>query len=111
MLAHITVIFGLSIEKSLLTAIIGSVAGISGTTLGGKTLVSNLLKFILGIGTVAGGLISASVASMMTIALGSAYISGLKYIIEEENKGDKVTVENIKEKMRESYKKEINLSK
>ena len=111
MLAHITVIFGLSIEKSLLTAIIGSVAGISGTTLGGKTLVSNLLKFIPGIGTVAGGLISASVASMMTIALGSAYISVLKYIVEEENKGNEVTVENIKEKMRESYKKEINLSK
>lgn len=111
MLAHITVIFGLSIEKSLLTAIIGSVAGISGTTLGGKTLVSNLLKFIPGIGTVTGGLISASVASMMTIALGSAYISVLKYIVEEENKGNEVTVENIKEKMRESYKKEINLSK
>ena len=48
---------------------------------------------------------------MMTIALGSAYISVLKYIVEEENKGNEVTVENIKEKMRESYKKEINLSK
>lgn len=46
MLAHVTAIFGLSVEKAVLTAIISSVAGVSGTTLGGKTLVSNLLKFI-----------------------------------------------------------------
>lgn len=69
MLAHVTAIFGLPVEKSVLTAIISSVAGVSGTTLGGKTLVSNLLEFVPGVGTVAGGAISASVASMMTIAL------------------------------------------
>ena len=91
MLAHVTAIFGLPVEKAVLTAIIGSVAGVSGTTLGGKTLVSNLLKCIPGVGTVAGGVISASVASMMTVALGLAYISVLKYIIEEENKGNEVS--------------------
>ena len=83
----------------------------SGTTLGGKTLVSNLLKFIPGVGSVAGGAISASVASMMTIALGLAYINVLKYIVEEENKGNQVTTETIKEKMKEAYKKELILSK
>lgn len=111
MLAHITAIFGLSVEKAVLTAIISSVAGVSGTTLGGKTLVSNLLKFIPGVGTVAGGAISASVASMMTIALGLAYISVLKYIVEEENKGNEVSTETIKEKMKEAYKKELILSR
>ncbi|WP_238882031.1 GTPase [Clostridium sp. YIM B02551] len=107
MLAHITAIFGLPIEKAVLTAIISSVAGVSGTTLGGKTLVSNLLKFIPGAGTVAGGAISASVASIMTMALGLAYISVLKYILEEESKGNEVTTEVIKEKMKEAYKKEL----
>ncbi|MBS5987932.1 MAG: 50S ribosome-binding GTPase [Clostridium sp.] len=111
MLAHVTAIFGLSVEKAVLTAIISSVAGVSGTTLGGKTLVSNLLKFIPGVGSVAGGAISASVASMMTIALGLAYINVLKYIVEEENKGNQVTTETIKEKMKEAYKKELILSK
>lgn len=111
MLAHVTAIFGLSVEKAVLTAIISSVAGVSGTTLGGKTLVSNLLKFIPGVGSVAGGAISASVASMMTIALGLAYINVLKYIVEEENKGNQVTTEIIKEKMKEAYKKELILSK
>lgn len=111
MLAHVTAIFGLSVEKAVLTAIISSVAGVSGTTLGGKTLVSNLLKMIPGVGTVTGGAISASVASMMTIALGLAYISVLKYIVEEENKGNEVSTETIKEKMKEAYKKELILSK
>lgn len=111
MLAHVTAIFGLPVEKAVLTAIISSVAGISGTTLGGKTLVSNLLKFVPGVGTVTGGAISASVASMMTIALGLAYISVLKYIIEEENKGNEVSTETIKEKMKEAYKKELILSR
>ena len=111
MLAHITAIFGLPVEKAVLTAIISSVTGVSGTTIGGKTLVSNLLKMIPGIGTVAGGAISASVASMMTIALGLAYISVLKYIIEEENQGNKVSTETIKEKMKEAYKKELILSR
>lgn len=111
MLAHVTAIFGLSVEKAVLTAIISSVAGVSGTTLGGKTLVSNLLKMIPGLGTVTGGAISASVASMMTIALGLAYISVLKYIVEEENKGNEVSTETIKEKMKEAYKKELILSR
>lgn len=111
MLAHVTAIFGLPVEKAVLTAIIGSVAGVSGTTLGGKTLVSNLLKCIPGVGTVAGGVISASVASMMTVALGLAYISVLKYIIEEENKGNEVSTETLKEKMKEAYKKELILSR
>lgn len=111
MLAHVTAIFGLPVEKAILTTIIGSVAGVSGTTLGGKTLVSNLLKFVPGIGTLAGGAISASVASMMTIALGLAYITVLKFIIEEENKGNVVSTETIKEKMKEAYKKELILSR
>lgn len=111
MLAHVTAIFGLPVEKAVLTAIIGSVTGVSGTTLGGKTLVSNLLKMIPGVGTVAGGAISASVASMMTIALGLAYISVLKFIIEEEIKGNIVNIETIKEKMEEAYKKELILSR
>jgi uncharacterized protein (DUF697 family)/GTPase SAR1 family protein len=109
MLAHVTAIFGLPIEKAVLTAIISSVAGVSGTTLAGKTLVSNLLKFIPGVGTVAGGAISASIASMMTIALGLAYITVMKYILEEEIKGNDVSTEDIKEKMKEEFKKQITL--
>jgi uncharacterized protein (DUF697 family)/predicted GTPase len=111
MLAHITATFGLTIEKALLTAIISSVAGVSSTTIMGKSLVSNLLKFIPGVGTIAGGAISASVASLLTLTLGLAYINVLKYIFEEELKGNDVSSESIKEKMKEEFKKELSIIK
>lgn len=109
MIAHITTIFGLSVDKALLTSLISAIAGISGATLTGKTLVSNLLKFIPGAGTVAGGAISASVAAAITTALGLAYINVLKYILEEEAKGVEVTNDEIVEKMKFKFKKEIKL--
>lgn len=110
MIAHITTIFGLPVDKALLTSLISAIAGISGATLTGKALVSNLLKFIPGIGSVAGGAISASVAAAVTTALGLAYINVLKYILEEEAKGVEVTNDAIVEKMKSEFKKEIKLS-
>ena len=62
MIAGITVIFGLDISKSFLTAFVSSTIGSSGATVLGKTIVANLLKFILGLGTGAGGAISATTA-------------------------------------------------
>ena len=43
-------------------------------------MVSNLLKFIPGVGTVAGGAISAGTAGIITLALGKAYIEVCKAI-------------------------------
>ena len=77
MISHITVIFGLQVDKALLTAIVSSIGGVTSATLLGKTLVSNILKFIPGAGTIAGGAISGSVAALTTTALGMAYISVL----------------------------------
>ena len=111
MIAHITTIFGLSIEKAVLSAIISSIAGVSGATFGGKTLVTNLLKFIPGVGTIAGGAISASVASVMTISIGLAYTSVLKYIVEEEYKGNEISTETITVKMKEELKKQFMIKK
>lgn len=110
MIAHITTIFGLPVDKALLTSIISAIGGISGATLTGKTLVSNLLKFIPGAGTVAGAAISASVAATVTTALGLAYINVLKYILEEEANGVEVSVDSIVEKMKSEFKKEIKFS-
>ena len=111
MIAHITTIFGLPVDKALLTSIISAIGGISGATLTGKTLVSNLLKFIPGAGTVAGAAISSSVAATVTTALGLAYINVLKYILEEEANGVEVSVDSIVEKMKSEFNKEIKFSK
>ncbi|MDP4177156.1 MAG: hypothetical protein Q8900_02295 [Bacillota bacterium] len=63
--------------------------GSAGATVLGKTIVSNLLKLIPRIGTVAGGLISGTTAGIITIALGEAYIKIMVMIYNGEiNKED-----------------------
>ena len=49
MISAITVIFGLEINKTFLTAFVSSTLGSGGATLIGKTIVSNILKFLLGV--------------------------------------------------------------
>lgn len=84
MIASITVIFGFDVNKSIITALLSSSIGAGGATLLGKTVVTNLLKFIPGAGTAVGGAISAGTAGAITAALGEAYIG----IMELVFKGD-----------------------
>ncbi|MDL0416544.1 DUF697 domain-containing protein, partial [Clostridioides difficile] len=109
MISHITVIFGLQVDKALLTAIVSSIGGVTSATLLGKTLVSNILKFIPGAGTIAGGAISGSVAALTTTALGMAYISVLEYILNENMKGNEVNNTEIAEKMKDAYKDQLGM--
>lgn len=110
MIAHITTIFGLPVDKALLTSIVSSIAGVSGAAITGKTLVSNLIKFIPGVGTFVGTVISSSVAIAITTALGISYINVLKYILEEEAKGMQISIDDIVEKTKYEFKNQINNS-
>jgi uncharacterized protein (DUF697 family)/GTP-binding protein EngB required for normal cell division len=74
MMAGITAVFGISVDKATLTAILSATIGTGGATLLGKTVVTNLLKLIPGAGSVVGGAISAATAAALTTALGEAYI-------------------------------------
>ena len=107
MLIHLTTIFGVHLDKTFLVSIVSAAGGITGTTFAGKTLVSNLAKLIPGIGTIAGGAISASVAGIMTTTLGYAYISVMKFMLEQEAKGCSVSNDEIAQKMKEELKKEM----
>ena len=49
MIASITVIFGFDVNKSIITALLSSTIGAGGATVLGKTVVTNILKFIPGI--------------------------------------------------------------
>ena len=84
MLAGITAVFGVPVEKATLTAIITGTIGTASTTVLGKTVVSNLLKFIPGVGSVVGGAISGATAAALTAALGEAYIIILVKVIKGE---------------------------
>ena len=75
MMAGITAVFGIPVDKATLTAILSATVGTGGATLLGKTVVTNLLKLIPGAGSIAGGAISAATAAALTTALGEAYIA------------------------------------
>jgi len=111
MLAHITAIFGISLDKSSMVSIIGAIGGTGGATYAGKTIVSNAFKFIPGIGTVIGGVISGATASALTSALAYSYIEVLTFVSMNEKTGEKVSAKQIKELMQERFGKKMKLSK
>jgi len=104
MIAGITSVFGLELSKGTLSTLVASAIGVGGATFVGRTVVVNIMKFFPGIGTVAGGAISAATASAITIALGEAYIAVLAEIFAEDP--DAVpTAGEIGEKLKEKMKK------
>ena len=59
MLAKITTVFGIDMDKGMLAAVVSAIVGCSGATIGGRFAASSLMKLIPGIGTVMGGLVTA----------------------------------------------------
>jgi uncharacterized protein (DUF697 family) len=59
-------------------------AGVTGTTLIGRTLLSSLLKFVPIVGTATGGAIAATTAATPTKGLGELYIATLENLAKLE---------------------------
>ncbi len=104
MLTTITVIFGFDVNKTIVRAVLSSTIGAGGATILGKTIASNLLKMIPGAGSVAGGVISASTAGVITAALGEAYIAILSMVFNGEMSIDDIASKKGKEKLTSLYK-------
>jgi uncharacterized protein (DUF697 family) len=77
MLVTISAIWGLDISEASLATIVSGAITSSAGTLGGRALVSTILKFIPGIGTVAGSIISGSTAAVITTTFGQTYLYAL----------------------------------
>lgn len=71
MMARIAHLYGMGIDK----AGIAAVASTAVATSAGRASVSSLIKLVPGAGTIAGGAISASVASVFTFAMGQAWLT------------------------------------
>lgn len=84
MIAKITTIFGVDIQKNQIETVISSMLGIYGALIAGKSLVGGLSKLLPGLGTVGGGLISGGVGMIITGALGRAYIELMSLVITEK---------------------------
>lgn len=111
MLAHITAIFGLSLDKTRLTSIVAAVGGTGGATFLGRYIVSNVLKLIPGAGTIVGGLISGSTASILTTALAFSYIEMLAIMTKNEKEGKSMSVFELEELMKKLYKEHLKNKK
>ena len=77
MLARISSVFGINVSRNFLGTLIRSLAPAGVTTYLGRSIVSNLLKFIPGAGSIASGAINVVAATGLTAALGKAYIAVL----------------------------------
>ncbi|MFC6464484.1 YcjF family protein [Marinilactibacillus sp. GCM10026970] len=109
LLAHITAIFGISLDKSSIVSIIAAVGGTGSATFLGKSIVANALKFIPGAGTVIGGVISGTTASIVTSALAASYIEVLSVMAFKEMNGETVNLSFIENLMRKQFKKNIHM--
>jgi uncharacterized protein (DUF697 family) len=77
MLAGITAVFGLPLDRGFLVTLIGSAVGGGGASLAGRAILAGLLKLVPGAGSVAGGAIAAATAAGLTTVVGEAYIRAL----------------------------------
>lgn len=111
MIASITVIFGFDVSKSIITALLSSSIGAGGATLLGKTVVTNIIKFIPGAGTAIGSAISAGTAGVITAALGEAYIGIMKLVFKGEMSIDDLCTKIGKDAMSTMFKKQLKMKK
>ncbi len=102
MLAGISATFGLSIDKSFLTTIVGGIVTGAGGTLAGRAIVSSLLKLIPGVGSVVGGTIAAATAAAFTVVFGEAYIAALEMLFVQNN-GEPPTTGEVEDAFKKKY--------
>ncbi len=111
LLAHITAIFGISMDKATITSMLAAVGGTGGATYAGRYIVSNAIKLIPGVGTIIGGVISGATASIMTTALALSYIEVLTVIAKGEKNGKYPDLKNIEKLMKEKLEQRLKKSK
>lgn len=111
MLAQLTVIFGIPINRSLLSSTISGVLGTGGATLIGRTIVANAIKFLPGVGTTVGGAISGTTAAIITAALGLSYNQVMASMARRIYSGAVVTEKEMIELMKSEYSEQMKKGK
>lgn len=108
-IAHITAIFGISLDKSSVISLVAAVGGTGGATYLGRTIVSNILKFVPGT-SAATGVISGTTAAVITSALATSYIKVLTIVAEKEFETGQSHKGLIGDLMKKEYKKALKKS-
>lgn len=111
MMAAICAIYGINIKKDGLKMLATSALGAGGAAIVGKSIATNILKFVPGAGTVAGGVISAGTAGVITLAMGKAFIEVCKLVKIGKLSEKDLTSSKGTSIMKESFKKQMKRNK
>ncbi|WP_124058295.1 YcjF family protein [Vaginisenegalia massiliensis] len=107
MLAHLSAIFGLSLDKAQLVSLIAGLGGTTGTTVMGRMIVANAMKWIPGLGTISGGILSGVTAGALTLALAYSYIEMLHQIAKAELTGRDLPMKELQKLMNRSFDQQL----
>ena len=111
MMIAINNVFGFNIKRDALQSLAVAVIGVGGATVIGKTVASNLMKLVPGVGSVAGGAVSAGTAGVITLALGKAYIEVCKAIKMGKLDQDALTQKEGREALKKAFKEQMKKGK
>ncbi|GHR24954.1 hypothetical protein VN1250_06560 [Helicobacter pylori] len=96
--------FGVKMKDSVAASLITGLLGVTAVAQVGRTLVNGLLKFIPGVGSVVGAVISGTTAAIITKGIGFAYLKALKKCFNDETGEVKLpAMDTIKSLFKESY--------
>lgn len=107
MLTTITVQYGVEFSSGLIADFLSCTVGCGSASLFGRAAVVNLLKFIPGIGSIAGGVVSAGTAAVITTALGLAYIKLIEEIYNGEFDYESISHDQFKAKVTSVYQQKL----
>lgn len=108
MCAHMTVIFGITLDEKLIAGIVTALVGVSAATVTGKTAVSGIMKLVPVAGTILGGIVSGMTAAALTAALGEVYITVLELIARGQLKKEDLNSDAFREQLRQMMKAEMD---
>lgn len=111
MMIAINNVFGFNIKRDALQSLAVAAIGVGGATVIGKTVASNLMKLVPGVGSVAGGAVSAGTAGVITLALGKAYIEVCKAIKMGKLDQDALTQKEGREALKKAFKEQMKKGK
>lgn len=111
MMIAINKVFGFDIKRDALQSLAVATLGVSGATVIGKTVASNLMKLFPGAGSVAGGAVSAGTAGVITLALGKSYIEVCKAIKMGKLDQNALMQKEGREMLKKAFKEQMKKSK
>lgn len=111
LMASICAIYKINIEKDGLKMLATAAIGAGGAAVVGKTLATNLLKVVPGIGTAAGGVISGGTAGVVTLAMGKAFIEVCKMVKVGKLSEKDITSAKGTEIMKQQFREQLKLAK